>query len=114
MTRHYTVNFKPTGINNRYAIARWKRQLILSTEYRADKETLSRIFRLQDENKFPFFNDCIVTIKTGLSRFDIDAHCKIILDALKMIAYRDDRQVVELHIIIDKAIEFIKIEVKEK
>jgi len=82
---------KPVSVNRRTVHGQYGK-LITSSDYRNTKAAMNMVFRNQYKGR-PIDGDVSIDLYCGWKNFDIDGWIKIVLDSLEGIAYRKDKQI---------------------
>lgn len=112
MTHNILLKTKPIPINQKYGVINGR--LLLTKSYRDTKDALAweiaSQFKLDPLEEMLAMN---VILYFGDNRKrDIDAYLKILLDSMTGIVYKDDSQIVEMHIFKEKDIENPRTEIQ--
>lgn len=97
-TRHYCFDIPPS-VNKMYRRTRWS--VVLTNDAMAYKE-YAGIVAMQQCKKKPLICTLAVTYHFYGSRLDADNGIKLLNDALNGIAWRDDRQILEMHVYVNR------------
>ncbi len=91
----------PTSVNQMYRRTRYT--VVLSNDAMAYKKYAQAMAYRQYEYNEPLKGDLVVNYRFFGSRLDIDNGLKLLNDSCNGIIWEDDRQIVEIHVYVDRS-----------
>ena len=107
----YYLSFDlPTSVNQMYRRTRYT--VVLSNEAMAWKQYAIVMARRQWELDTPLTGAVAVTYRFFGSRMDWDNPCKLLGDALNGVVWKDDKQIIEAHVYVNRTDKDKRVEVE--